>query len=118
VHVAADGSFSIVALVWLPGQATPIHSHRSWCVVGVHEGRELETTYHLARPPGAGLLEVAGASEMTAGQVTSITGTTAIHGVENNGSSTAVSLHVYGLDYRLGSSIRRVFTPSSISTHA
>ena len=30
LHVEPDGSFSIVALVWLPGQATPIHDHVSW----------------------------------------------------------------------------------------
>ncbi|MET0577544.1 MAG: cysteine dioxygenase, partial [Ilumatobacteraceae bacterium] len=45
VHVGAGGAYSIVALVWRPGQRTPIHSHRSWCVVGVHEGRELERTF-------------------------------------------------------------------------
>src|SRR5688572_23601887 len=36
LHVEPDGSFSIVALVWLPGQATPIHDHVCWCVVDVH----------------------------------------------------------------------------------
>src|SRR3954453_4076872 len=40
LHVADHGAFSLVALVWLPGQATPIHDHLSWCVVGVHEGAE------------------------------------------------------------------------------
>jgi predicted metal-dependent enzyme (double-stranded beta helix superfamily) len=32
LHVETDGSFSIAALVWLPGQETPIHDHVSWCV--------------------------------------------------------------------------------------
>ena len=40
LHVEPDGSFSVVAFVWLPGQATPIHDHVSWCVVGVHRGEE------------------------------------------------------------------------------
>ena len=31
LHVEPDGSFSIVALVWLPGQETPIHDHVSSC---------------------------------------------------------------------------------------
>src|SRR5436305_7818157 len=35
VHVHPAGRYSIVALVWKPGQATPIHDHRCWCVVGV-----------------------------------------------------------------------------------
>src|SRR3954452_13064216 len=27
LHVEPDGSFSVVGLVWLPGQVTPIHDH-------------------------------------------------------------------------------------------
>src|SRR4051794_23007557 len=45
LYVDPNGDFSMVALVWLPGQATPIHDHVSWCVVGVYEGQELETRY-------------------------------------------------------------------------
>src|SRR5689334_22470193 len=48
LHVEPDGSFSVVALVWLPGQATCIHDHVSWCVVGTYVGEEEETTYRLA----------------------------------------------------------------------
>lgn len=47
LHVEGDGSFSIAALVWLPGQETPIHDHVSWCVVGVYKGTEFETRYEL-----------------------------------------------------------------------
>src|SRR5689334_17294431 len=47
LYVADDGAFSLVALVWLPGQVTPVHDHLSWCVVGVHEGQEEETRYRL-----------------------------------------------------------------------
>ena len=35
LHVSPDRSHSVVALVWYPGQHTPIHDHVSWCVVGV-----------------------------------------------------------------------------------
>src|ERR1700712_463267 len=48
LHVEPDGSFSIVALVWLPGQTTCVHDHVSWCVVGVHKGEEHETVYQIA----------------------------------------------------------------------
>ena len=47
VHVHPAGRYSVVALVWKPGQATPIHDHRCWCVVGVWRGLERETTYDL-----------------------------------------------------------------------
>ena len=36
------GTFSIVALVWRPGQVTPIHDHVTWCVFGVVQGEERE----------------------------------------------------------------------------
>ena len=32
VHAEPDGSFSIVVMVWLPGQRTPVHDHVAWCV--------------------------------------------------------------------------------------
>jgi predicted metal-dependent enzyme (double-stranded beta helix superfamily) len=38
LHAEPDGSFSVVALVWRPGQATPIHDHVTWCVFGVIQG--------------------------------------------------------------------------------
>jgi predicted metal-dependent enzyme (double-stranded beta helix superfamily) len=47
LHVEPDGSFSVVALVWLHGQSTAIHDHVSWCTVGVYEGRETETRYRV-----------------------------------------------------------------------
>ena len=49
LHAEADGSFSIVALVWLPGQVTPIHDHVTWCVFGVLQGIEYEEIFALRR---------------------------------------------------------------------
>jgi len=105
LHVADDGAFSLVALVWLPGQATPIHDHLSWCVVGVHEGAEHETRYR--RTP-AGRLVVTGSAVALAGDVDGLLPPGDIHRVTNAGADLAVSLHVYGADLSLvGSSIRR-----------
>ncbi len=42
LHVEPDGSFSIVALVWRPGQTTRIHDHVTWCALGVIQGVEHE----------------------------------------------------------------------------
>jgi 3-mercaptopropionate dioxygenase len=38
IYCAPDNSLSLYALVWLPGQWTPVHDHGSWGVVGVAEG--------------------------------------------------------------------------------
>jgi predicted metal-dependent enzyme (double-stranded beta helix superfamily) len=45
IHDASDGSLSLYALVWLPGQWTPVHDHGSWGVVGVVEGVLEERSY-------------------------------------------------------------------------
>jgi predicted metal-dependent enzyme (double-stranded beta helix superfamily) len=41
------GTFSIVVLVWCPGQVTPIHDHVTWCVFGVIQGVEHEELFTL-----------------------------------------------------------------------
>jgi predicted metal-dependent enzyme (double-stranded beta helix superfamily) len=110
LHVEDDGAFSIVALVWLPGQATPIHDHVSWCVVGVYEGQEHETRYRLAQDGSTQYLVEDGVGTNPHGSIAALTPPGDIHCVENRGPGAAISLHVYGADIRrLGSSIRRSY---------
>lgn len=45
VFSAPDASLSLYAIVWLPGQWTPVHDHGSWGVVGVLEGVLEERSY-------------------------------------------------------------------------
>jgi len=45
VHALPDGSLSLFALVWSPGQWTPIHDHGTWGVVGIVEGLLVEQGY-------------------------------------------------------------------------
>ena len=45
IYAAPDKSLSLYALVWLPGQWTPIHDHGSWGVVGILEGMLEERSY-------------------------------------------------------------------------
>ena len=108
LHVEADGSFSVVALVWLPGQETPIHDHISWCVVGVHRGQELETRYRRVEDAGGSWLVELDQCVNSTGSVAALTPPGDIHRVANAGAGLAISLHVYGADIgKLGSSIRR-----------
>jgi predicted metal-dependent enzyme (double-stranded beta helix superfamily) len=110
VHVHPTGRYSIVALVWKPGQATPIHDHRCWCVLGVWRGLERETTYELH--DAAGLAVVPRRSTISApGDVSVLVPPDEdIHRVENGGTSLAISIHIYGADIStLGSSINREF---------
>lgn len=109
LHVEPGGSFSIVSLCWLPGQATPIHDHVSWCVVGVHQGLELETTYELETgPDGAEWLVETGTTHCRPGMTEALTPPGDIHKVTNAGDDLAISIHIYGADIgKLGSSILR-----------
>ncbi|CAN5383883.1 hypothetical protein BH09PSE6_BH09PSE6_21110 [soil metagenome] len=45
IYDAPDDSLSLYALVWSPGQWTPVHDHGSWGVVGVIEGVLEERNY-------------------------------------------------------------------------
>ena len=111
VHVHPAGRYSVVALVWKPGQATPIHDHRCWCVVGVWRGLERETTYDLRGDIGSHHLTPRGSVVASPGDVSVLVPPDEdIHRVENAGGSLAISVHVYGDDISvLGSSINREF---------
>jgi predicted metal-dependent enzyme (double-stranded beta helix superfamily) len=104
LHVEPDGSFSVVALVWLPGQETCIHDHVSWCVVGTFVGEEEEVTYRLA---GDRLVPLR-VNRTPQGVASYLVPPGDIHKVRNSSSSAAISIHVYGADIGLlGTSIRR-----------
>lgn len=106
VHAEPDGSFSIMVMVWRPGQQTSIHDHLSWCVTAVLQGTEYEEVY-LNRGDH---LEVAGRNANWAGTVSGFAPPGDIHRVTNIGDTIAVSLHVYGTDIsRVASSVRRVY---------
>ena len=104
-----DGSFSISAMVWMPGQQTMIHDHVAWCVTGVLQGREYEEVFALA--DGGRTLRLAARNVNPAGAVSGFAPPGDIHRVRNTGDTVAISMHVYGADIsRLGNSIRREYT--------
>ncbi|GAA4993172.1 cysteine dioxygenase family protein [Kitasatospora paranensis] len=110
LHAEPDGSFSLAALVWLPGQHTPIHDHVSWCVAGVHRGREHEVRFALLPDDDGARLVVTGEAVNAQGSVSAFAPPGDIHLVRNPGPGAAISLHVYGADLaRLTTSIRRVY---------
>jgi predicted metal-dependent enzyme (double-stranded beta helix superfamily) len=98
LHVPDDGAFSLVSLVWLPGQVTPIHDHLTWCVVGIHEGYEHEERFALTDSGDA--LVCTGEARAEVGEATGLLPPGDIHRVRNSGDALAISLHVYGMDVR------------------
>ena len=109
LYAEPDGSFSIAAMVWLPGQDTVIHDHVAWCVTAVLQGLEYEEIFALA--DGGRALALAARNVNASGSVSGFAPPGDIHRVRNVGGSVAISMHVYGADIsRLGNSIRREYT--------
>lgn len=111
VHAEDDGSFSIVVLVWLPGQCTPIHDHAAWCVTGVVEGEEDEQRYGLREEDQERPVLVTTERVINhEGEVAALAPPGDIHRVSNSSNSLAMSIHIYGADISaLGSSVRRIY---------
>ena len=103
LYVEPDGSFSIVGLVWRPGQITRIHDHLTWCVFGVIQGVEHEELFDAD-------LNLLGECDNHVGDVSGFAPPGDIHRVRNTTEETAISIHVYGTDVsRVGSSARRYY---------
>jgi 3-mercaptopropionate dioxygenase len=103
LHAETDGTFSILGLIWRPGQSTRIHDHITWCVVGVLQGVEHEDLYDSQ-------LNAIGARDNPPGEVSGFAPPGDIHRIRNTSSRTAISLHIYGTDItRVGSSARRYY---------
>jgi predicted metal-dependent enzyme (double-stranded beta helix superfamily) len=102
VYAAPDASLSLYALVWSPGQWSPVHDHCSWGVVGVLEG-VLEERSYVRLSPDLGTdegiqLARGGVVLLGRGAVTSfVPNPDHIHvtGVSPQ-RPRAVSLHLYG----------------------
>jgi 3-mercaptopropionate dioxygenase len=108
LHVEPDGSFSVVALISRPGQATSVHDHTTWCAVAVVAGTEYEQRFSLGE--GGRALLLTGTRTDQAGTVSGFAPPGDIHRVTNTGPTVAVSLHVYGTDIaRIGTSVRRTY---------
>ena len=100
LHAEPDGAFSILGLVWRPGQTTRIHDHITWCVVGVLAGVEHEELFDAD-------LNAIGVRDSHPGDVSGFAPPGDIHRIRNVGDETAISLHIYGTDIpRVGSSAR------------
>ena len=109
LHEDAAQGWAVAALVWRPGQMSPIHAHKAWCAVGFHRGLLTETFYAPGEDPdrpvqvGAVLRRPGDTSHGPARA-------DAIHRLANLGTETAVSIHAYGLPYaRFCSDLNRVF---------
>lgn len=96
LHCDSRERFSVVSFVWGPGQATPVHDHGVWGLVGVLRGVERIQRYARSEQ---GIIEPVGDPELlAAGKVDAVSpGIGDIHQVANGrDDGPSVSIHVYG----------------------
>jgi 3-mercaptopropionate dioxygenase len=108
-HLVHQGDgYSLLAIVWLPCQTSPVHSHRTWCVLGIHRGWLNETLFR--RSP-TGIQQVA-ERRLFRGDVShSPPNLASGHKMTNLGTEAAVSLHIYAAAYdRLGQDVNHIWT--------
>jgi predicted metal-dependent enzyme (double-stranded beta helix superfamily) len=109
-HLLQDGpGYAVVALVWRPGQMSPVHGHRTWCALGVHRGVLTETHYapaeaegEVPQPRATRLLRPGEGSH-------GIADPALIHRLANLSCRTAISIHCYGVGFdRFGQDVNEV----------
>jgi predicted metal-dependent enzyme (double-stranded beta helix superfamily) len=99
--------FSVVSFVWGPGQATPVHDHTVWGMVGVMRGAELCEEW------GGTPLAQHHTHRLERGQVDLVSPSIGdVHRVSNaEAGKVSVSIHVYGAN--IGKVTRHVFDPAT-----
>lgn len=102
------GRYAVVALVWGPGQMSPIHAHHAWCAFGVHRGVMTEMYYHNEggeTQPSATMLRVVG--DTNAGPADP----TQIHRLANLTCTPVISIHCYGVAFeRMSTDLNLIYT--------
>jgi predicted metal-dependent enzyme (double-stranded beta helix superfamily) len=96
--IVADpqGRYTVAALVWQPGHASPVHAHHTWCGYAVLEGTLTETLYAWDETRGG--VDAVRSHPRAPGAVSFVgPGRQAIHRLSNESATAAVSLHVYGV---------------------
>jgi predicted metal-dependent enzyme (double-stranded beta helix superfamily) len=99
LHCDPARRFSVSAMVWGPGQATPIHDHTVWGMVGVLRGRERCEEFSMPFAPDGPLIP-GDDHELGAGDIDLVSPAIGdIHRVSNAvADGVSVSIHVYGGD--------------------
>lgn len=90
--------YTIIGMVWGPGQATPLHDHSgTWCVEGVLEGQIEITQFALLEEKNERFhFKIAETVKAGVGEAGRLIPPFEYHTIKNRTSSPAITLHVYG----------------------
>jgi predicted metal-dependent enzyme (double-stranded beta helix superfamily) len=94
------GRFTLLALIWLPGQGTVVHGHTAWCSVGVYEGEPNVVTYDCqAKEDGTHAADETCNTRHGPGALCAVRpGLGDVHRIYNDTDATMITLHAYGCD--------------------
>jgi predicted metal-dependent enzyme (double-stranded beta helix superfamily) len=95
LHCDSRERFSVVSFVWGPGQATPIHDHTVWGLIGVLRGAELSQAYQRT---GDVFASAGPVHRLERGAVEAVSPRVGdVHRVTNAfDDRVSISIHVYG----------------------
>jgi len=100
LHRDSQRRFVVMALVWSPGQGTPVHDHKTWGVSGILDHRIEVTNYDRLddeRTPSQARLRERERLEVEEGGLTRVLPPKEdIHRMANPTDGTTVTIHVYG----------------------
>ncbi len=91
--------YTVVVMVWGPGQGTPIHDHDGkWCVECVYQGTIHVVSYDLKGSPSDEIVSFQVEEDIVAGrgQAGALIPPYDYHIIENTHDDVAVTVHVYG----------------------
>ncbi len=102
LHRDVKNRFVVLALVWQPGQATPIHDHSCWGVMGILQNSLEEICFDRlddGKRPDFAELEQSRGTDVGRGSVAYLLPPyEEIHRIGNTSNAPTISLHVYGRD--------------------
>ena len=100
LHRDPENRYTVIAMVWNIGQATPLHDHAGiWCVECVYSGTIRVTSYNChGGDPEKDIVQFQEETVVHAGvgQAGALIPPFEYHVLENAGKVPAVTLHVYG----------------------
>ncbi len=102
LHRDPNNRFVVLALVWMPGQVTPIHDHSCWGIMGLLQNSLEEVCYDRlddGNRPEFAEIEQSRVTDVGRGGVAYLLPPyEEIHRIGNTSNQPTISLHVYGRD--------------------
>ena len=100
LYACPEGRFTLLALVWKPGQGTTIHGHTAWGAVGVYEGTPNVAVYDcVEEKDGTHAVTETKDIRCKRGDLATVRpGLCDVHRIYNDSDELMITLHAYGLD--------------------